>query len=68
MNATFSFVPTPSALETSTGSVHPPDAIENSPPNEPISDSTPGVNVPRAIDLIRRTVSLPASMSTPAAL
>ena len=35
------------------------------PPNDPISDSTPGVNVARASDLMRRTVSLPASMSTP---
>jgi hypothetical protein len=33
-----------------------------------MSDSTSGVNVDRANDLIRRTVSLPASMSTPAAL
>ena len=37
----------------------------NSPPNDPISDSTPGVNVPRASERIRRTTSLPASMSTP---
>ena len=36
-----------------------------SPPNDPISDSTPGVNVPRASERIRRTTSLPASMSTP---
>ena len=68
MNATFSFVPTPSALDTSTGSRQPPRAGEKRPPNDPISDSTPGVKVPRAIDLMRRTVSLPASMSTPAAL
>ena len=31
----------------------------------PMSDSTPGVNVPRARPLMRRTASLPASMSTP---
>ena len=31
----------------------------------PMSDRTPAVNVLRAIDLIRLTVSLPASMSTP---
>ena len=67
-NATFSFVPTPSALDTSTGSVQPPPPRVNSPPNDPISERTPGVNVERAIDLMRRTVSLPASMSTPAAL
>src|SRR4051812_9987548 len=33
-----------------------------------MSESTPGVKVPRASDLMRRTVSLPASMSTPADL
>src|SRR5258707_221327 len=33
-----------------------------------MSESTPGVNVPRASDLMRLTVSLPASISTPAAL
>ena len=65
MNATFSLVPTPSALATSTGSRSDRGSSRNSPPNEPMSDSTPGVNVPRASDLIRRTASLPASMSTP---
>jgi hypothetical protein len=37
----------------------------NKPPNEPMSESTPGVNVDLARRLMRRTVSLPASMSTP---
>ena len=31
----------------------------------PDSESTPGVNVPRASERMRRTTSLPASMSTP---
>ena len=66
MNATLSFVPTPSALDTSTGSRYRSRSIWNRPPNDPMSDSTPGVKVPLAIDLMRRTVSLPAAMSTPA--
>ncbi len=66
MNATFSFVPTPSALDTSTGSRNRPVSSANSPPNDPICDSTPGVKVARASERIRRTVSFPASMSTPA--
>ena len=65
MNATFSLVPTPSALDTSTGSRYRSRSSRNSPPNDPMSESTPGVNVARASDLMRRTVSLPASMSTP---
>ena len=65
MNATFSLVPTPSALETSTGSRHAAVSSLNRPPNDPMSDSTPGVNVAFASCLMRRTVSLPASMSTP---
>ena len=48
MNATRSFVPTPSALATSTGSRCPRSPSRKSPPNEPSSDSTPGVNVARA--------------------
>ena len=40
----------------------------NRPPNDPRSDRTPGVKVPRASRLMRRTTSLPASMSTPARL
>ncbi len=64
MNATFSLVPTPSALATSTGSGD-AGSSANRPPNDPTPDSTPGVYVPRASTLIRRTTSLPASMSTP---
>ena len=47
------------------GSRNWPGASRNRPPNDPISERTPGVNVARASDLMRRTVSLPASMSTP---
>ena len=65
MNATLSLVPTPSALDTSTGSFHAAVSSLNRPPNEPISDSTPGVKVDFASFLMRRTVSFPASMSTP---
>ncbi len=64
MKASFSFVPTPSADATSTGAVASGGTWKR-PPKLPISESTPVVNVPRASDLMRRTVSLPASMSTP---
>ena len=37
----------------------------NSPPNDPMSESTPGIKVSFASRLMRRTASLPASMSTP---
>ena len=57
MKATLSLVPTPSALDTSTGSLHADASSLNRPPNEPISDSTPGVNVDFANCLMRRTVS-----------
>ena len=45
-----------------------PGSSWNSPPNEPMSDRTPAVKVERASERMRRTVSLPASMSTPEAL
>ena len=41
------------------------DESENRPPNDPISESTPGVKVRFASERMRRTTSLPASMSTP---
>ncbi len=56
------------ALETSTGSVSPDRSGRNRPPKLPMSDRTRLVNVPRASSRIRRTASLPASMSTPADL
>ena len=65
MNATLSLVPTPSALETSTGSLNAAVSSLKRPPNDPMSDSTPGVKVAFARRLMRRTVSLPASISTP---
>ena len=68
MKATRSLVPTPSALATSTGSRIPAEDSENRPPKDPISESTPGVNVPFASERMRRTTSLPASMSTPDSL
>ena len=68
MKATLSFVPTPSALATRTGSWKRPGSSRNSPPNDPMSDSTAGVKVDRASPRMRRTASLPASMSTPDAL
>ena len=45
MKATRSFVPTPSALATSTGSRTPAGESAKSPPKEPISERTPGVKV-----------------------
>ena len=54
-----------SALDTSTGCLYRPLSSWKRPPKEPMSDSTPGVNVDRARPRIRRTASLPASISTP---
>jgi hypothetical protein len=65
MKATRSLVPTPSALATSRGSRMGVDESEKSPPKEPIWERTPGVKVPLASERMRRTTSLPASMSTP---
>ena len=45
-----------------------PVVNRNRPPNEPMSDNTFGVNVDLASPRIRRTASLPASISTPDAL
>src|SRR5262245_20221348 len=63
--ASLSLVPTPSALEIRIGSAYFDAGNRNIPPNAPISDSTPGVNVARAMLLMRRTASSPDSMSTP---
>src|SRR5215831_4928336 len=68
MTATFSFVPTPSVLETRTGSFMPAKLQANMPPNEPISERTPGVKVSRASCRIRFFAALDASISTPASL
>src|SRR5438270_12513824 len=44
----------------------PPKFARNSPPNRPISATTGGVNVPRAIRRTSRSASSCASMLTPA--
>jgi hypothetical protein len=66
MKATFSFVPTPSAEATSTGSAMPGNAPSNIPPNVPISESVRALNVPRASRLIFSTAAFAASIDTPA--
>jgi hypothetical protein len=63
--AIFNLVPTPSALDTRIGSFQAVGSRRKSPPNDPISERTPEVNVDFARPLMRRTVSLAASMSTP---
>src|SRR5262249_15433334 len=68
MTATFSFVPTPSVLETRTGSFMPAKLQANIPPNEPISERTPGVKVSRASCRMRFFAALDTSISTPASL
>src|SRR5208283_1422796 len=65
-NATFSLVPTPSTLETSTGSTYFVLSIANKPPKPPISLSTPRVKVLWARYLIRFLVRFARSISTPA--
>src|SRR5262249_27383853 len=64
--ATLSLVPTPSVAATSTGSRYPARLRSNNPPNPPISAAAPGRAVARTKGLIRSTVRLPASISTPA--
>src|SRR6202050_3661688 len=64
--AILSFVPTPSTLETSTGSRYLVLSTANSPPNPPISLSTPRVKVLCARYLMRCLVRLARSISTPA--
>jgi hypothetical protein len=64
--ATFSFVPTPSALETSTGSFHFLLSSANSAPNPPMPPSTPGVKVLLAWWRMRCLAASATAMSTPA--
>src|SRR6266705_306195 len=67
--ATFSLVPTPSVLLTSTGRRNGPAAVRSyRPPNDPISVRTPFLKVPRAISRMRWMARILASMSTPASL
>src|SRR5438874_10490761 len=68
MTATLSLVPTPSVLDTSTGSFIPAKLQANIPPNDPMSERTPGVKVSRASFRIRFLAALDFSMSTPASL
>ena len=65
-NATFNFVPTPSALETSTGFLYRAVSSLNRPPNPPISLSTCLLKVRWARYLMRCLVRSPLEMSTPA--
>src|SRR5664279_6025851 len=64
--ATFSFVPTPSAEATRSGSDIPVKSGGNSPPNPPTSPTTPGVKVERIASFARATAPIFASISTPA--
>src|SRR5882762_2962753 len=64
--ATLSLVPTPSALETSTGSFHFLLSRAKSAPNPPMPPSTPGVNVRLAWWRIRCFAASASAMSTPA--
>ncbi len=64
--ASFSLVPTPSTLETSTGSRYFLGSSENRPPKPPISLSTPLLKVRWARYLMRCLVRLARAMSTPA--
>ena len=64
--ATLSFVPTPSALATSTGLGH-VGGMRNMPPNPPNAPRAPAVSVDSTSALMRRFASSAASMSTPAA-
>src|SRR5260370_2425112 len=64
--ATFNFVPTPSALDTSTGSFHFFLSKAKSAPKVPIRPRTPGVNVGLAWWRILCLASFAAAMFTPA--
>ena len=63
--ATLSFVPTPSALETSTG-LGTSVGTRNMPPKPPNSPRVPAVSVDTTCALMRAFASSAASMSTPA--
>src|SRR5271165_2047657 len=64
--AIFSLVPTPSVVETSTGSVKPAAFRSNSAPKPPKPPMTPARVVALASGLIASTSASPASISTPA--
>ena len=66
--AILSLVPTPSTLDTRTGSVKREMSSLKNAPNKPISWSTSGEKVERTIGAILLLRELAASMSTPACL
>ena len=68
MIANCSFVPTPSVLETSIGSLKPDCFKSNKPPKPPNSPVVPFIAVAFAIGEISETSSSPKSMFTPASL
>src|SRR3984957_9907502 len=65
-NAILSLVPTPSTLDTSTGSMYLVLSMANRPPKPPISLSTPRVKVLCAKYLMRCFVRFARLISTPA--
>ena len=64
--ASFSLVPTPSVVLTSTGSWNPAARRSNKAPKPPSPPITPGRVVARARGLMRSTKASPAAISTPA--
>jgi len=66
--ATFSLVPTPSVVETSSGSLNPAAFGSKNAPKPPSCASAPGRAVERASGLIAWTSASPASISTPDSL
>jgi hypothetical protein len=64
--ASLIFVPTPSALDTSSGA-RIPSGRRTMPPNPPNAPRVADVNVDSTSDLMRLFASSAASMSTPAA-
>src|SRR5215467_13700508 len=64
--AILTLVPTPSVVATKIGSEKPACLRSKRPPNPPISAPAPGRAVARTSGLIKSTIRLPASMSTPA--
>ena len=64
--ATFSFVPTPSVPDTSSGSaISLAAAMENRPPKPPMSPTTSGRYVECTVSLMASTARAPSAMSTP---
>ena len=66
LKATLSFVPTPSAEATSTGSANREKSGRKRPPKPPTSPMTPGVNDDRIASRAAAIEDIFALMSTPA--